>query len=160
MLPKWRIFPHIRGFRASFGEFLFVFGVFSRLRLSSLAALLVWPFSSVCLSCAGAFTCGGWPCSFSRRPSSLVVPACFCGSFLLRRSCVFLFSSRSVWSKHLLSLLLVFASVPLPAAPAVFRSVSCRRLPLRGYAPFLAPVACPVPAVELCRQGLRRQPSC
>ena len=42
------------------------------------------------------------------------------------------------------------ASVPLPAAPAVFRGVSCRRLPFGGSATFLAPVACPAPAVELC----------
>ena len=42
------------------------------------------------------------------------------------------------------------ASVPLSAAPVVFCGVSCRRLPLGGSATFLAPVACPVPAVELC----------
>ena len=40
--------------------------------------------------------------------------------------------------------------MPLPAAPVVFCSVSCRRLPLGGSATFLAPVACPAPAVELC----------
>ena len=40
--------------------------------------------------------------------------------------------------------------MPLPAAPAVFRCVSCRRLPLKGSATLLAPVACPAPAVELC----------
>ena len=45
--------------------------------------------------------------------------------------------------------------MPLPAAPAVFRGVSCRRFPLGGYADFLAPVACPAPAVELCLLGLR-----
>ena len=45
--------------------------------------------------------------------------------------------------------------MPLPAVPAVFRGVSCRRLPLGGYATFLAPVACPAPAVELCLLGLR-----
>ena len=121
---------------------------------------MVLPFSSVCLSYSWALACGGWPCSFSLRPSSLVVPACFCGSFLLRRSCVFLLSSCSAWGRRLLSLLLVFASVPLPAAPAVFRCVSCRRLPLGGYAPFLAPDACPAPVVELCLWGLRCQPFC
>ena len=41
------------------------------------------------------------------------------------------------------------ASVPLPEAPAVFRGVSCHRLPLGGSVTFLAPVACPAPAVEL-----------
>ena len=46
------------------------------------------------------------------------------------------------------------ASVSLHAAPAVFRGVSCRRLPLGGYATFLAPVACPAPAVELGLLGL------
>ena len=42
------------------------------------------------------------------------------------------------------------AFVALPAAPAVFRRVSCRRLPFGGFASFLAPVACTAPAVELC----------
>ena len=42
------------------------------------------------------------------------------------------------------------AFVPLPAAPVVFHGVSCRRLPFGGSATFLAPVACPTPAVELC----------
>ena len=130
-------------------------GEFSRLRLYSLAALVVLPFSSVCLSYAWAIACGGWPYRFSMRPSSLVVSACFCGSFRMRRSCVFLLSSCSARGRRLLSLLLGFASVPLPAAPAVFRSVSCRRLPLGGYATFLSPDACPAPAVELCLWGLR-----
>ena len=40
--------------------------------------------------------------------------------------------------------------MPLPAVHAVFRGVSCRRLPLRGSTTFLAPVACPAPAVEFC----------
>ena len=38
----------------------------------------------------------------------------------------------------------------LHGAPAVFRGVSCRRLPLGGSATFLAPAACPAPAVEPC----------
>ena len=73
----------------------------------------------------------------------------------MRRSCVFFFSSCYGQGRLLLSLLLGLASVPLPATPAVFRGVSCRRLPLGGYATFLAPVACPAPAVELCLLGLR-----
>ena len=48
--------------------------VFSRLRLSSLAALVVLPFSSVCLSYSWDIDCGGWPWL-------LVVTACLCGSF-------------------------------------------------------------------------------
>ena len=40
--------------------------------------------------------------------------------------------------------------MPRSAAAAVFRGVFCRRLPLGGSATFLAPVACPAPAVELC----------
>ena len=36
-----------------------------------------------------------------------------------------------------------------------FGSVSCHRLPLRGYAIFSGSVACPAPAVELCLLGLR-----
>ena len=39
-------------FSRCFGGFLFVVGVFSRLRLNSLAALVVLPFSSDCLSYA------------------------------------------------------------------------------------------------------------
>ena len=77
-----------------------------------------------------------------------------CGSFLGRQSCVFFLSSCSARGRLLLSLLLEFASVPLPTAPAVFRGVSCHRLPLGGYATFLAPVACPAPAVELYLLGL------
>ena len=99
------------------------------MRLYSLAALVVLPFSSICLSYAWAIACGGWPCSFSLRTSSLVFPACFCGSFLMRRSCIFLLSSCSVWGRHLLSLLLGFASVPLPA---VFRGVVLPQVTLRG----------------------------
>ena len=40
--------------------------------------------------------------------------------------------------------------MPLPAVSAVFRGVSCRRLPLGCSTTFLVPVACPAPAVELC----------
>ena len=70
----------------------------------------------------------------------------------MQRSCVFLLSSCSERGRRLLSLLLGFASVPIPA---VFRGVSCRRFPFGGYASFLAPDACPAPAVELCLWGLR-----
>ena len=42
------------------------------------------------------------------------------------------------------------ASVPLPGAPAVFRGVSCRWLPLAGSATYLAPVSWPTPAVDSC----------
>ena len=42
------------------------------------------------------------------------------------------------------------ASVPLPGAPAVFRGMSCRWLPLAGSASFLAPIGWPAPAVETC----------
>ena len=66
-----------------------------------------------------------------------------------------LLSSCLARGRLLLCLLLGFASVPLPAAPSVFRGVSCRRLPFGGYATFLAPVACPAPAVELCLLGLQ-----
>ena len=52
--------------------------------------------------------------------------------------------------RHLLVLLLGFASVPLHPVPAAFRGVSCRELPFGGSATFLAPYACPTPAVELC----------
>ena len=78
-----------------------------------------------------------------------------CGCFVMRWSCVFLLSSCCVRGGRLLSLLLGFAYIPLPAAPVVFRGMSCRRLPFGGYATFLAPYACPAPAVELCLWGLR-----
>ena len=79
-----------------FWGFLFVVGVFSCLRLDSLAALVVLPFSSVCLSYAWDVACGGWSCGFSLRASSLVVPAWLCGCFVMRWSCVFHLSSCSV----------------------------------------------------------------
>ena len=43
--------PNTRFFSLVWG-FLFLFKEFSRLRLYSLAVLVVWPFLSVCLSCA------------------------------------------------------------------------------------------------------------
>ena len=79
----------------------------SRLRLNSLAALVVLPFSSVCLSYASTVTCGSWPCGFSPRTSLLVVTVRVCRSFQGRRSCVFFLSSCSVRGRLLLSLLLV-----------------------------------------------------
>ena len=117
-----------------------------------MAALVVWPFCSVCLSYAYTIACGCWPWGFLLRTSSLVVPACVCRSFQGRQSCVFFLSSCSARSWLLLSLFTGVASVPLPE---VFLGVSCRRLPLGGYASFLAPVACPAPAVELYLLGLR-----
>ena len=54
-----------------------------------------------------------------------------CGSFLGRRSCIFL-SSYSARGWLLLSLLLEFASVPLPAEPAVFPRRVLPQVTLRG----------------------------
>ena len=113
---------------------------------------MVLPFSSVCLSYALTVALDSWHCGFSLRTSSLVVPACVCRSFLGWRSCVFFLSSCSARGRLLLSLLLVLL---LCLFLRFFRGVSCRRLPLGGYATFLAPVACPAPAVELCMLGLR-----
>ena len=42
------------------------------------------------------------------------------------------------------------ASVPLPGAPAVFRGVSCRWLPLAGSTTYLAPVSWPTTVVDIC----------
>ena len=142
----WGIFALVWGLSVS------GWGIFA-LAIVFLGCACELPFRSVYLSSAWAFACGGWPCSFSLRTSSLVVPACFCGSFLMRRSCVFLLSSCSERGRRLLSLFLGFASVPIPAALAVFRCVSCRRFPFGGYASFLAPDACPAPEVELCLWG-------
>ena len=125
------------------------------MRLNSLAALVVLPFSSVCLSYASTVACGCWPCGCSLRPSSLVVPACVCRSFLGRRSCVFFLSYCLARGRLLLSLLLVLLLCLFLRRLQFFRSMSCRRLPLGGYATILAPVACPAPAVELCMLGLR-----
>ena len=74
----------------------------SRLRLNALAALVVLPFHSVCLSYALTVACGCWPCGFLLRTSLRV-----CRSFLGRRSCVFFLSSCSARGRLLLSLLLV-----------------------------------------------------
>ena len=87
-----------------------------------------------------------------------LIPGCPCvvvWVLWMRWSCVFPLSSCFAQGRRLLRLLLGFASVPLPAAPAVFRGVSCCRFPFGGYATFLAPYACPAPAVELCLWGLR-----
>ena len=98
--PMPRFLPLVLGF------FWSCLGIL-RLRLNSLAALMVLPFSSICLSYASAVACGCWPCRFSLQPSSLVVPACVCRSFLGRRSCVFFLSYCSARGRLLLSLLLV-----------------------------------------------------
>ena len=67
--PSYTVFSLVWGFLLWFQEF-------SRLRFYSLAALVVWPFRSVCLSYASPIACGCWPwVFFSLRPSSLVVPA-------------------------------------------------------------------------------------
>ena len=71
------------------------------------------------------------------------------GFFLWRRSCVFFLSSCSVWGRLLLGLLWC-GFCASSGAPAVFRGVSCRWLPLAGSATFLAPVSWPTPAVETC----------
>ena len=83
-----------------------------------------------------AHPCGGWSWEFLLRSSSLVAPAFVCGSFLEWRNCVFFLSACLARGWLLLSHWLGLASVPLPAAPAVFRGVSCRRLPLWGSATF------------------------
>ena len=98
--------PNTRFFSVVWG-FLFLLKEFSRLRLFSLAALVVWPFRSVCLSYASTIACGCWPCGFSLQTSSLVVPECVCRSFLGGRSCVFFLSSCSSRCRLLLSLFLV-----------------------------------------------------
>ena len=52
VLPRLRFSPHIRDFHASFGEFCSCLGNFSACTFAPLTALVVWPFSSVCLSYA------------------------------------------------------------------------------------------------------------
>ena len=82
----------------------------------------------------------------------MCVCVCVCVGLFCCGGAVFFLSSCSAQGRLLLSLLLEFTSVSLPA---VFRGVFCRRFPLGGCADFLAPVACPAPAVELCLLGLR-----
>ena len=98
--------PNTRFFSLVWG-FLFLFKEFSRLRLYSLPALVVWPFHSICLSYARPSPAVAGLVGFSLRTSSLVVPACVCRSFLGRRSCVFFLSSCSARGRLLLSLFLV-----------------------------------------------------
>ena len=72
--------------------------------------------------------------SFALRTSSLVVPAVVCGSFLGRRSCVFFLSSWWVRGCLLLASDCCLLLCLFLRHWRSFRSVSCRRLPLRGYA--------------------------
>ena len=130
-------------------------GKFSRLRLNSVVSLVCCLLAPSACPTLGTSPAVAGPAVFSLRPSSLVVPAWLCGCFVMWWSCVFLLSSCSARGRRLLSLLLGFASVPLPVAHAVFRGVSCRRLPFGGYTNILAPYACPAPAVELGLWGLR-----
>ena len=99
-------FSPISRFLALVFEFFWSCLGISRLRLNFLAALVVLPFSSICLSYASTVACGCWPCGFSLRASSLVVPACVCRSFL-GGGAVSSFSYCSAWGRLLLSLLLV-----------------------------------------------------
>ena len=72
-----------------------------------------------------------------------------CVGILLRwRSYVFFLSSCSARGRLLLSLFLMLL-LCLFLRRLRF-SAACPALPLGGYATFLAPVACPAPAVELC----------
>ena len=80
-------FPNSAFLALVLGFFWSCIGI-SRLRLNALAALVVLPFGSVCLSYASTAAYGCWPCGFSLRTSLLVVPACVCRSFLGRRSCL------------------------------------------------------------------------
>ena len=75
---------------------------------------------------------------------------CVCvGFFLRRRSCVFFLSSCSAWGRLLLSLFWCGFSTSSWGACSCQRRV-LPQVTLRGSAPFLAPVACPAPAVEPC----------
>ena len=110
-----------------------VWGI-SRLCLNSLAALVVLPFSSVCLSYASTVACGGWPgCFFFFAVALLTGCPCVCVWVLSDAAELCLLSSCSARGRLLLSLLLVFASVPLPAAPAVFPRRYLPQVTLRGF---------------------------
>ena len=154
MLPKWRLFPQLRGFRASFGDFYSCLGNFALALIFlgcaygvAFLAPSAYPTLRPSPAVAGLV---GFRCSPPHWWSLRV-----CGGPFWGGGAVSSFSSCSALGRLLLRLLLEFASVPLPAAPAVFRGVLCRRLPLGGYATFMAPVACLAAAVELCLLGLR-----
>ena len=79
--------------------------------------------------------------------------------WLLAMFCGVLLSSCSALGRRLLSLLLGFSSVPLPAAPVVLHGVPYRMLPFGGYTTFLGPSACPALAL-VASVGLPPFPLC
>ena len=154
VLPMWRLFPQLRGFALVLGISVLGYGILALALIflgcaSGVAFLAPSAYPTLRLSPVVAGIVG-----FSCGPPlwwSLSV----CGGLLGRRSCVFFspparrgvgYCCASSWGLPLCLFL---------PAPAVFRGVSCRRLPLGGYATFLAPVTRPAPAVELSLLGLR-----
>ena len=73
-----------------------------------------------------------------------------CGCIALQWCCVFLSPPALRWVGICGASCGGFSSVPLPAAPAVFRFVPYCRFPFGGSASFLPPSACPVPEVGIC----------
>ena len=144
-------FPNSAVFALVLGTSVLAYGILALPLLFLGYAYGVAFFDSVCLSSASLYPAVAGLVDFSCGPPSLVVPVCVWGSFWggeavsfsppARRGVGYCWASSGV------------ASVPLPGAPAVFRSMSCRWLPLAGSATFLAPVDWPAPAVVTCWVG-------
>ena len=124
----WRFFPQFRGFRGSFGDFCSCLRNFSA--SASIPWLRLWCglFCSVCLFSTYLYPTVAGLVGFSCGTPSLVVPVCVWGFFLRRRSCVFFFSSCSMWGRLLLSLFLgrlrFSAAYPAAGYPSCFRNLS------------------------------------
>ena len=142
-------FPNSAVFALVLGTSVLAYGILALPLLFLSYAYGVAFFDSVCLSSAYLYPAVAGLVGFSCGPPSLVVPVCVWGSFW-DGGAVSSFSPPARCGVGYCWASTGVASVPLPGAPAVFRGVSCRRLPLGGSATFLAPVACPTPAVEPC----------
>ena len=127
-LSRWRFFPQFRGFRTSFGAFCSFSGIFHA------CACIPWLHLWCCLFALYA--------SPTLRPPPAVAGflsfSCGPPPWLSLRVCVGPFggggavSSFSPPARLLLSHWLEFASVPLPAAPAVFPRRVLPQVTLRG----------------------------
>ena len=139
----WRLFPQFRGFRASLGISVLAYGILALPLLFLGYAYGVAFFGLFCLYPAVAGLVG-----FSCGPPLWWSLWCV-GIFLKRRSCIFFLSSCSAWGRLLLRLFWCCFCASSCGACGFPRRV-LRQVTLRGSATFLAPVACPAPAVELC----------
>ena len=153
VLPRWRSFPKNAVFALVLGISVRGWGIFAlalefpvcaggvafwlRLPVLRLGRRLRWlalRFFTVCLI-------PGYPC---------VVVWVLCDAVELCLTSLLLLCTGQAFVGPLAGVCLYASS----CGACGFHGVSCRRLPLGGYASFLAPYVCPAPAVELCLWGL------